>query len=308
LDEKRKKNKKEILEKASNLLHQQATKEQAIAPNLRNYIRSVVIGAQQISNINNPSFLSDDSRMEFADIELYIDAADNKIIMKKEGFEPIEFDLTSRMIKTHGVDFGGINGQIVGITDFPWWDDPRSNFIVSEKGLAPLNVNMGDVKDRIEVIIKMLNDMDQLIHDFETRVQDEFDVVNSEVDAVSVDVATGFEDVEARFTTIDGTLSQLATNMNAKFSAVDDEIGDQTTWMAGRFDAVDAEIEAVSSDLQTFSGATATNFQNVRADVAAGFANQNTRFNSVDEQLSAMGTQLNTIQTIVEEILNKVSS
>jgi hypothetical protein len=318
LDEARRKNKKEILEKASALLHQQANKEQTIAPNLRNYIRSVVIGAQQINNItNNPQLLGDASRLEYADIELWIDAVDNKIYMKKEGFDAIEFDLTTRMIKTHGVDFGGLNGQIVGVTDNPWWEEPRSNFIVSEKGLVPLYVNMADVREKLDTIIQMLGDVETMLENFETNVNSEFDEVDAEISALSSIVGAGFEAVGARFDTVGVELEDLETHVDAQFVNVADDIGELDTKFSGRFDNVDSEIAALGSSLggqittvdgklDTLTTNTAASVQNIRADIAALALNQSSNFTAVNEQLEDMKSQLNTIQTEVEEILSRL--
>jgi flagellar capping protein FliD len=223
--------KSDILKRAAEILNHQAEKEMPITPNLKNYIRAVVYGSHQVNNLNYDVLGDVGSSLKLDDIILLIDVYHSKIIMKKETYDPVEFDLKNRLIKTHGVVFDDTYGEIVGITDVPNMSGGSSNFIVSEKALVPLFQDMATIKEKIDLIITMLEDVQQLIEDFQD------------------DTTERFDEVDTRFNIVDNALTGLGTTTNTRFNTVDSTLTALSTATDTRFNTVDAKLADITAQL-----------------------------------------------------------
>jgi hypothetical protein len=241
--------KSDILKRAAEILNQQATKEMPITPNLKNYIRAVVYGAHQVNSLNYDVLGDVGSSLKLGDMILLIDVYHNKIIMKKETYDPVEFDLKNRTIKTHGVIFDESYGEIVGITDAPNMSGGSSNFIVSEKALVPLFADMATIKEKIDLIITMLQDVEQLIEDFKEETTERFNDHDERFDTVDSTLTALSTATNTRFNTVDSTLTALSTATDTRFNTVDSTLTALSTATDTRFNTVDAKLADMTAQL-----------------------------------------------------------
>jgi hypothetical protein len=211
----------ERMKKVADILHTQAKKEDEISNKMKNYIRAVVYGSQQIHNFNYSINGEVGNSLKDGDIVVLIDLSNNRVLMKKTGYEPISFDLVNRTVVASGIIFNTGSGEIKGISDEIDIEHMRTDFTVSERVVGNILIDVNMVKDKIDEIIQLLNDIEGMI----TLVQE--DINYSRVTILEQVVSTEtkiIEQLNGLQSAIDNATEEIIDEIDSSFSDLNSKI------------------------------------------------------------------------------------
>jgi hypothetical protein len=288
----------EMLRRASKLLHRNALKEEQISPTLKSYIRSVVYNTQQVNSTVLSVSGEEQPAIRMDDIVVMIDAKSNRVIMKKDDFEPIVFDLVEKTVQVQGIVFDLGNGEIHGITDEVDLEHPRADFTVSERVVAPLIIDMGDIRDKLDEIIDMITGVQASISTLGIQLEDvQANILQGliyNLDTLKAYIQERHVVIENRFTAVDGEISTLSTVVQSGFETLKNDVD-------GRFDSISSDILEVSNNLDMFKEDVDETFQLIKnnLDVEA------IQISRLDDKMNQAKTELDEIKTMVQTLIDR---
>jgi hypothetical protein len=206
------------------------------------------------------------------DISVYIDSVNSKVVMKKEGFDPILFDLKEKMVICHGFRFD-MGGEIRGITDTVDLENPRGDFTVSEKGISIFMSKLDVIIELLNILQNAVTSLSSKLTNVETNILSTMYTYQQNLEdhlvSISSDLADGFE-------TVEGALTAMTLDLDSRFAGV-------MTYVINS-----------AGELATFHSETGTELTALKQDVAA-----------IKERIPVIETDLATIQDMIQELLDR---
>jgi hypothetical protein len=316
----------DAMKKVAAILHSQAKKEDEINPKLKNYIRAVVYGAQQIHNLSYIVNGEVGNSLRDGDIVVLIDTLNNSVVMKKAGYEAITFDLVERIVKTREIEFDVGCGILKGVSDEIDLQNLRTDFTISERIAGDVIIDINMIKGKIDDIITMLNDIEGMIDDVQANVTNSTIAILAQIGATETNIKVRIGELETtiagEFVNLTDTVTQgnisvkslIQTETSELEEVIDDNAGALMAEIDNEADDtrahIDEQISTVTAGIDDLSDVVITNIEQLNTDLSSKIQSVETdltnRCNTIDSNLSTLTSDVAGKYTALKDELDEI--